>query len=137
VKRNTESIDVLSTIEGMTITPCGRSLEMAERATHHPPAVHATPQGVERSYPTELYNQRTANETMNAVTKQKFGVFVRSRLWWEQLRELVITYVGHDDETTLSCRRRSVSIHDTTAGTCPMNTEHECSTPTPYISREG
>lgn len=30
------------------------------------------------------------NEIVNAVIKQKFGAFVRSRLWWEQFHELVI-----------------------------------------------
>lgn len=64
----------------MTITPCGRSLEMAERATHHPPPGHATREAWNARLDAELYNQRNANETVNAATKQKFGAFVCSRL---------------------------------------------------------
>lgn len=98
----------------MTITPCGRSLEMAERATHHPPPVHATPRGAERSYSTELYNQRNVNETMNASIKQKFGALVRSRLWWEQLRKLVINYVDHNGD------RRSPTVDGQYRTTTPL-----------------
>jgi len=36
------------------------------------------------------------NETVNAAIKQKFGAFVRSRLWWKQFRELVIKCLVHN-----------------------------------------
>ncbi len=51
---------------------------------------------------TDLYNQRTASETVNAVIKQKFGSFVRSRVWWKQFRELAIKCIVHNIETALS-----------------------------------
>lgn len=34
-----------------------------------------------------LYHRRNMNETVAAVIKQKFGAFVRSRVWWKQFRE--------------------------------------------------
>ncbi|MFC7060064.1 IS5/IS1182 family transposase, partial [Halovenus salina] len=47
---------------------------------------------------TDLYHQRNMNETVNAAIKQKFGAFVRSRVWWKQFRELVIKCVVHNIE---------------------------------------
>jgi hypothetical protein len=38
------------------------------------------------------------NETVNAAIKQKFGAFVRPRVWWKQFRELVIKCVVHNIE---------------------------------------
>jgi IS5 family transposase len=49
-----------------------------------------------------LYYQRNMNETVNAAIKQKFGAFVRSRLWWKQFRELVIKCVVHNLERSLA-----------------------------------
>ena len=48
----------------------------------------------------DLYNQRNTNETVNAAIKQKFGAFVRSRVWWKQFRELVIKCTIHSIERT-------------------------------------
>jgi len=48
-----------------------------------------------------LYHQRNMNETVNTTIKQKFGAFVRSRLWWKQFRELVIKCVVHNLERGL------------------------------------
>jgi hypothetical protein len=39
---------------------------------------------------------------MNSTIKQKFGAFVRSRLWWKQFRELVIKCVVHNLELGLA-----------------------------------
>jgi hypothetical protein len=36
--------------------------------------------------------------TVNTAIKQKFGAFVRSRLWWKQICELVIECVVHNLE---------------------------------------
>ncbi len=49
-----------------------------------------------------LYYQRNMNKTVNAAIKQKFGAFVRSRLWWKQFRELVIKCVVHNLERSLA-----------------------------------
>ena len=51
---------------------------------------------------SELYDQLNINETVNAAIKQKFGAFVRSRLWWKQFRELVIKCVIHNVERSLA-----------------------------------
>ena len=51
---------------------------------------------------TDLYHQRNMNETVNVTIKQKFGAFVRSRLWWKQFRELVIKCVVHNVERSLA-----------------------------------
>ena len=45
------------------------------------------------------------NETANAAIKQKFGTFVRSRLWWKQFRELLIKCVVHNVEQGLTISR--------------------------------
>jgi hypothetical protein len=50
---------------------------------------------------SDLYHRRNMNETVNAAIKQKFGVFVRSRLWWKQFRELIITCIVHNLERSL------------------------------------
>ena len=50
---------------------------------------------------SDLYHRRNMNETVNAAIKQKFGAFVRSRLWWKQFRELVIKCVVHNLERSL------------------------------------
>jgi IS5 family transposase len=51
---------------------------------------------------SDLYDQRNMNETVNAAIKQKFGAFVRSRLWWKQFRELIIKCVVHNLERSLA-----------------------------------
>jgi IS5 family transposase len=50
---------------------------------------------------SDLYHRRNMNETVNTAIKQKFGAFVRSRLWWKQFRELVIKYIVHNLERSL------------------------------------
>ncbi len=47
---------------------------------------------------SDLYHRRKMNETVNAAIKQRFGTFVRSRLWWKQFRELVIKCIVHNVE---------------------------------------
>lgn len=51
---------------------------------------------------SDLYHRRNMNGTVNATIKQKFGASVRSRLWWEQVRELVIKYIVHNLERSLA-----------------------------------
>jgi IS5 family transposase len=48
---------------------------------------------------SDLSRRRNVNETVNPAIKQKFGAFVRSRLWWKQFRELVIKCVVRDYRT--------------------------------------
>ena len=50
---------------------------------------------------SDLYHRRNMNETVNAAIKQKFGAFVRSRVWWKQFRELVLKCVVHNVERGL------------------------------------
>jgi len=50
---------------------------------------------------SDLYHRRNMNETVNAAIKQKYGAFVRSRLWSKQFRELVIKCVVHNLERNL------------------------------------
>jgi IS5 family transposase len=51
---------------------------------------------------SDLYHCRNMNETVNAAIKQKYGAFVRSRLWWKQFRELVIKCIVHNLERSLA-----------------------------------
>jgi len=60
---------------------------------------------------SELYPRRNMNETVNAAIKQKFGAFVRSRLWWKQFRELVIKCIVYNLERSLAL------LHE--RGECP------------------
>jgi IS5 family transposase len=53
-------------------------------------------------FDSDLYHRWKMNETVNAAIKQKFGAFVRSRLWWKQFRELVINCVVHNIERGLA-----------------------------------
>ena len=63
---------------------------------------------------TELYRQRSQNETVNSRLKPRYGAFVRSRHWWKQFRELVIREFVHNIEIGLSdlpSSRRDVHGH--------------------------
>ncbi|WP_049918776.1 IS5 family transposase [Halorussus halophilus] len=51
---------------------------------------------------TNLYGQRSQNETVNSRLKRKYGAFVRSRDWWKQFRELVIKCIVHNLERNLA-----------------------------------
>jgi len=53
---------------------------------------------------SDLLDERS--ETVNAAIKQKFGAFVRSRLWWKQFRELVIKCVVHNVERGLDISQK-------------------------------
>ncbi|GGL64490.1 hypothetical protein GCM10009039_23000 [Halocalculus aciditolerans] len=49
----------------------------------------------------DLYGQRSQNETVNSRIKRKYGAFVRSRHWWKQFRELVISCLAHNIDKAL------------------------------------
>jgi len=50
---------------------------------------------------SDLYGQRSLNETVNSRLKRKYGAFVRSRLWWKQFRELVVGCLTHNIDKVL------------------------------------
>jgi len=50
---------------------------------------------------TDLYGQRSQNETVNCRLKRKYGAFVRSRHWWKQFRELVVGCINHNIDKAL------------------------------------
>jgi IS5 family transposase len=50
---------------------------------------------------TDLYGQRSQNETVNSRLKRKYGAFVRSRHWWKQFRELVVSCLTHNIDEAL------------------------------------
>ncbi len=50
---------------------------------------------------TELYGQRSQNETVNSRLKRKYGAFVRSRRWWKQFRELALACIVHNLDRAL------------------------------------
>jgi len=50
---------------------------------------------------TDIYHQRNMSETVNASIKQKYGAFVRSRVWWKQFREILVKCVVHNIELTI------------------------------------
>ena len=50
---------------------------------------------------TDLYGQRSQNETVNSRLKRKYGAFIRSRHWWKQFRELAITCLTHNLDRSL------------------------------------
>jgi len=49
----------------------------------------------------DLYGQRSQNETVNSRLKRKYGAFVRSRHWWKQFRELVVSCLTHNIDKAL------------------------------------
>ena len=103
VKRNAESITVLTGNRGYD----DQKLRwLAREHDVRPPIKH-------RDFTThhkvciprldsDLYHRRNTNETVNAAIKQKFGTFVRSRVWWKQFRELAIKCVVHNIEKALA-----------------------------------
>lgn len=50
---------------------------------------------------TELYGQRSQNETVISRLKRKYGSFVRSRHWWKQFRELALGCLTHNIDKAL------------------------------------
>jgi IS5 family transposase len=49
----------------------------------------------------DLYGSRSQSETVYSTLKRKYGVFVRSRRWWKQFRELTVTYLIHNIDRSL------------------------------------
>jgi Transposase and inactivated derivatives, IS5 family len=78
----------------------------------------------------DLYHRRNMNETVNAAIKQKFGAFVRSRLWWKQFRELVIKCIVHNLEPRYF-RERVVARDSERNGL--LNREDEVSSRSPWF----
>jgi IS5 family transposase len=99
VKRNAESIMVLTGDKGYDDQKLRR---LARDHDVRPLIKHREFSSLHKAWnarlDTDLYDQRNMNETVNAAIKQKFGAFVRSRVWWKQFRELVIKCVVHNIE---------------------------------------
>jgi IS5 family transposase len=107
VKRNTESITVLVGDKGYD------DQKLRQLAFNHdvrPLIKHRefTPlhKAWDAGLDSDLYHQRNMNETVNTAIKQKFGAFVRSRVWWKQFRELAIKCVVYNIETALANSHR-------------------------------
>ncbi|MFC7060185.1 IS5 family transposase [Halovenus salina] len=99
VKRNAESITVLTGDKGYDDQ---KLRHLARDHDVRPLIKHREFSSLHKAWnarlDTDLYHQRNMNETVNAAIKQKFGAFVRSRVWWKQFRELVIKCVVHNIE---------------------------------------
>jgi len=99
VKRNAESITALTGDKGYDDQKLRR---LARDHDVRPLIKHREFSSLHKAWnarlDTDLYHQRSINETVNAAIKQKFGAFVRSRVWWKQFRELVIKCVVHNIE---------------------------------------
>ena len=81
VKRNAESITVLTGDKGYDDQKFRR---LARDHDVRPLIKHREFSSLHKAWnarlDTDLYHQRTINETVNAAIKQKFGAFVRSRV---------------------------------------------------------
>jgi len=51
---------------------------------------------------SNLYHGRNMNEIVNTAIEQNFYVFVGSRLWWKQFRELVLDCIVRELEGSLA-----------------------------------
>lgn len=102
VKRNAEFIEVLTGDKGyddQSLRRLSRDLDVRPLIKHR--EFSPLHKAWNARLDADLYNQRNMNETVNAAIKQKFGAFVRSRIWWKQFRELVIKCIVHNIERTL------------------------------------
>lgn len=103
VKRNTESITVLVGDKGyddqkLRQLACNHDVRPLIKHREFTPLHEAWNARLD----SDLYHQRNMNETVNAAIKQKYGAFVRSRVWWKQFRELAIKCVVYNIETALA-----------------------------------
>jgi IS5 family transposase len=103
VKRNATSIPVLT---GDTGCDDQKPRQLARNHDIRPLVKHREFTQLHKAwnarFDSDLYHRWKMNETVNAAIKQKFGAFVRSRLWWKQFRELVINCVVHNIERGLA-----------------------------------
>jgi IS5 family transposase len=102
VKRNAEFIKVLTSDKGYD----DQKLRRIDREHSVRPLIkHCEFTPLHKAWnermDADLYHQRNMNETVNAAIKQKYGAFVRSRVWWKQFRKLVLKCVVHDLELAL------------------------------------
>lgn len=102
VKRNAEFIEVLTGDKGyddQSLRRLSRDLDVRPLIKHR--EFSPLHKAWNARLDADLYNQRNMNKTVNAAIKQKFGAFVRSRIWWKQFRELIIKCIVHNIERTL------------------------------------
>ncbi|QIO24843.1 IS5 family transposase [Haloarcula sp. JP-L23] len=103
VKRNAASIEVLTGDKGyddQKIRQLARNHDIRPLIKHREFTPLHTAWNARLD--NDIYHRRNMNETVNAAIKQKFGAFVRSRLWWKQFRELVIKCIVHNLERSLA-----------------------------------
>jgi IS5 family transposase len=88
VKRNAESVEVLTGDKGYDDQKLRR---VARDHDIRPLIKHRDFTPLHKAWnsclDSDLYHRQNMNGTVNGAIKQKFGAFVRSRLWWKQFRE--------------------------------------------------
>jgi IS5 family transposase len=103
VKRNASSIAVLTDDRGHDDQ---KVRQLAQDRDIRPLIRHREFTPLHRAWnvrpDSDLCHRRGMNETVNATIKQRYRAFVRSRLRWKQLRELVIKCVAHNLKRSLA-----------------------------------
>ena len=101
IDRNTSEIEVLLGDKGYDDQ---QIREMARESSIRPLNKHREFSTLQKAWnarvDTELYGQRSQSETVNSRLKRKYGAFVRSRCWWKQFREIVLTCIVHNLDRT-------------------------------------
>ena len=102
IKRNTDDVAVLLGDKGYDDQ---QTRALARREEIRPLIKHREFTSLHKAWnarlDTDLYGQRSQNETVNSSLKRKYGEFVRSRYWWKQFRELTIACLIHNFDRTL------------------------------------
>jgi IS5 family transposase len=99
VKRNAASISVLTGDKGYDDQ---KLRQLARNHDIRPLIKHREFTPLHKAWNARLDSGLYHRQNMNSTIKQKFGAFVRSRLWWKQFRELVIKCVVHNLELGLA-----------------------------------
>jgi IS5 family transposase len=103
LKRNTESITILTGDKGYDDQKIRR---LSRDHGIRPLIKHREFTSLHKAWNArldgDLYHQRNMTETVISSLKQKYGAFVRSRVWWKQFRELVIKCVVHNVDSALT-----------------------------------
>jgi IS5 family transposase len=102
IKRNTDEVETLLGDKGYDDRKI-RSLARGEDV--RPIIKHREFSSLHKAWnarlDSDLYGQRSQNETVNSRIKRKYGAFVRSRHWWKQFRELTIACFTHNLDRSL------------------------------------
>jgi IS5 family transposase len=102
IKRNLEQIDILISDKGYHDQKIRR---LARQHEVQPLIKYREFTSLHKAWnarlDADLYGQRSQSETVNSTLKRKYGVFVRSRRWWTQFRELTIACLVHHLDRSL------------------------------------